>query len=173
MKNNLENLRSYVCTSEPKVNKLLRNNQDASELTFDELFKATPDPQTLFRVLGNKHICSKNNLFSDKAYLSCSKDIDSFINHINDDDIACIQFHIPKGFQIIDVCSLLPEQNDEKEIILPRGLVFKIESKQKYSGIEEIKEFLKTVNSDLSEKEICNIYKIETIYFYKLTNINF
>ena len=75
MKNNLENLRSYVCALEPKVNKLLRNNQDASELTFDELFKASSEPQTLFRVLNNKHIDTQNNLFSDKAYLSCSKDI--------------------------------------------------------------------------------------------------
>lgn len=35
MKNNLENLRLYVCASDPQVNKLLRNNQDASKLTFD------------------------------------------------------------------------------------------------------------------------------------------
>lgn len=169
MKNNLENLRLYVCASEPKVNKLLRNNQDASELTFDELFKASSEPQTLFRVLNNKHIDTQNNLFSDKAYLSCSKDIDCFINHINGDDIACIQFHIPQGFLTIEVSSLLPEQNDEKEVILPRGLVFNIESEEKYSGREEIEKFLEIVNSDLSVREICDIYQIKTIHFYKLT----
>ena len=75
----------------------------------------------------------QDGIFTDKGYLSCTSDFDSFINHVEGVNIACLQFDIPESFKCIDVCVLLPDYNNEREIILPRGLRFLIEPIQVYS----------------------------------------
>lgn len=168
-KKELKNLNNYVSESEPNVNKLLRANLTASEYIFDSLFEKGMVPQPLYRLINNEHIHIQDGIFTDKGYLSCTSDFDSFINHIEGEHIACLQFDIPHSFERIDVYSLLPNYNDESEIILPRGLQFSIEQIQTYSTYSEIQDFLDHIESISSTKEICNLYGIKTIHYYKLT----
>lgn len=164
-----DNLRKYVSEANPKVNHLLRCDVDASLYTFDSLFKEGPIPQPLYRLINNEHIHIQDGIFTDKGYLSCTSDFDSFINHVEGVNIACLQFDIPESFKCIDVCVLLPDYNNEREIILPRGLRFLIEPIQVYSTYSEIQDFLDNIGSISSTKEICEQYKIGTIHYYKLT----
>lgn len=164
-----DNLRKYVSEANPKVNQLLRNDMDASMYTFDSLFEEGSIPQPLYRLINNEHIHIQNGEFTDKGYLSCTRDFDSFINHVEGVNIACLQFDIPVSFECIDVCALLPDYNNEREIILPKGLRFRVESVKEYTTLCEIQDFLDNIGSISSAKEICEQYKIETIHHYKLT----
>ena len=60
-------LRSYVNSAEPEVNRLLRNDQDASDLTFDSLFERGVIPHPLYRLMDNKYIraCIHDDIFMD------------------------------------------------------------------------------------------------------------
>lgn len=166
-----DNLRKYVSKANPMVNHLLRSDMDASMYTFDSLFKEGSIPQPLYRLINNEHIHIQDGIFADKGYLSCTSDFDSFINHVDGEQIACLQFDIPDSFERIDVCSLLPNYNDESEIILPRGLQFRVESVQEYATPSEIQNFLDNIGSISSAKEICGIYGIKTIAYYRLSLI--
>lgn len=163
------NLEEYVVKASPKVNQLLRGNIDASEYTFDSLFEKGIVSQPLYRLINNEHIHIQDGIFADKGYLSCTSEFDSFINHVEGEHIACLQFDIPNSFERIDVCSLLPNYNDESEIILPRGLQFRVEEIQTYSTYSEIDHFLNNVGSYSSAKEICDIYGVKTITNYRLS----
>ena len=101
--------------------------------------------------------------------MSCTSEFDSFIHHVDGVNVACLQFDIPDSFERIDICSLLPNYNDESEIILPRGLQFRVEEIQTYSTYSEIEDFLNNVGSYSSAKEICDIYGVKTITNYRLS----
>ena len=109
------NLEEYVVKASPKVNQLLRGNIDASEYTFDSLFEKGIVSQPLYRLINNEHIHIQDGIFTDKGYLSCTSDFDSFINHVEGVNIACLQFDIPESFKCIDVCVLLPDYNNERD----------------------------------------------------------
>ena len=164
-----DNLRKYVSESSPMVNYLLRCDMDASMYTFDSLFKEGLIPQPLYRLINNEHIHIQDGIFADKGYLSCTSDFDSFITHVEGVNIACLKFDMPDHFECIDVCALLPDCNNEREIILPRGLRFLIQSIQVYSTYSEIQDFLDNIESISSAIEICEQYKIGTIHYYELT----
>lgn len=164
----IDNLKKYVSEAYPTVNQLLRNGMDASMYTFDSLFEEGSIPQPLYRLTDNKYIHIKDGIFADKGYLSCTYNFDSVIAHVKGVNIACLQFDMPKRFECINVCVLLPENNNEGEIILPRGLRFKVEKIQEYSTPSEIQEFLDNIGSISSAKEICDFYRIGTIHYYKL-----
>ena len=72
------NLTKYVSESDPEVNVLLRNGKDASAYTFDSLFEMGAIPQPLYRLINNEHFQVQDNTFIDQAYLSCTRDVDSF-----------------------------------------------------------------------------------------------
>lgn len=163
------NLEEYVVKASPKVNQLLRGNIDASEYTFDSLFEKGIVSQPLYRLINNEHIHIQDGIFADKGYLSCTSEFDSFIHHVDGVNVACLQFDIPDSFERIDICSLLPNYNDESEIILPRGLQFRVEEIQTYSTYSEIEDFLNNVGSYSSAKEICDIYGVKTITNYRLS----
>lgn len=165
----IDNLKKYVSEANPEVNQLLRNDMDASMYTFDSLFEEGSIPQPLYRLINNEHIHIQDGIFTDKGYLSCTSDFDSFINHVEGVNIACLQFDIPESFECIDVCALLPDYNNEREIILPKGLRFRVESVKEYATPCEIQDFLDNIGSISSAKEICEQYKIGTIHYYKLT----
>ena len=165
--NNIKNLKGYVAQCEPRVNILLRNGLDASDLTFDQLFQIGFIPKPLYRAMNNKDfIITEEGIFTDKGYLSCTSDIDSFISHVTGDYLACLQFDIPDEFSRIDVHQTLPDYNDEKEFILPRGLKFQVVQKQKFSTHAEIQEFLDTVQSYTSARDILEHYN--GVFLYKL-----
>ena len=165
----IENLKKYVSEANPMVNHLLRSDMDASKYTFDSLFKEGTIPQPLYRLINNEHIHIQDGIFADKGYLSCTSDFDLFIHHVGGVDVACFQFDLPDSFECIDVCALLPDHTDEGEIILPRGLRFRVESVKEYATPCEIQDFLDNIGSISSAKEICEQYKIGTIHYYKLT----
>ena len=167
----IDNLKIYVSEANPIVNHWLRSDMDASEYTFDSLFYEGVIIQPLYRWINNAHIQIQDGIFADKGYLSGTSDFDSFINHVEGEHIACLQFDIPDSFERIDVCSLLPNYNDESEIILPRGLQFRVEEIQTYSTYSEIDDFLNNVGSYSSAKEICDIYGIKRITYYRLSLI--
>lgn len=167
----MENLKKYVSEANPMVNHLLRSDLDASMYTFDSLFKEGPIPQPLYRLINNEHIHIQDGIFADKGYLSCTSDFDSFIHHVDGVNVACLQFNIPDSFQRIDVHALLPDHTDEGEIVLPRGLQFRVESVQEYATPSEIQNFLDNIGSISSAKEICGIYGIKTITYYRLSLI--
>lgn len=165
----INNLKKYVSEANTKVNHLLRSDMDASMYTFDSIFKEGPIPQPLYRLINNEHIHIQDGIFTDKGYFSCTSNFDSFINHVEGEHIACLQYDIPDSFERIDVCSLLPNYNDESEFILPRGRQFRVEEIQTYSTYSEIEDFLNNVGSYSSAKEICDIYRIKTITNYRLS----
>lgn len=165
------NLEEYVVKASPKVNQLLRGNIDASEYTFDSLFEKGIVSQPLYRLINNEHIHIQDGIFADKGYLSCTSEFDSFIHHVDGVNVACLQFNIPDNFQRIDVNALLPDHTDEGEIILPRDLQFRVEEIQTYSTYSEIEDFLSNVGSYSSAKEICDIYGVKTITYYRLSLI--
>lgn len=165
----INNLRKYVSEAYPTVNHLLRSDMDASMHNFDSLFEEGSIPQPLYRLINNEHIHIQDGIFADKGYLSCTSDFDSFVNHVEGVNIACLQFDMPNRFECIDVCTLLPDYNNESEIILPKGLRFRVESVKEYATPCEIQDFLDSIESISSAKEICEQYKIETIHYYKLT----
>ena len=162
------NLEEYVVKASPKVNQLLRNDMDASKYTFDSLFEKGIVPKPLYRLINNDHIRIQDGIFTDKGYLSCTSDFDSFINHVEGEKIACLQFDMPDSFERIDVHALLPDYNNEREIILPKGLRFLIEPIQVYSTPSEIQNFLDNIGSVSSAREICDLYGMKSIYLYKL-----
>ena len=164
----IENLKKYVSEANPMVNHLLRSDMDASKYTFDSLFKEGTIPQPLYRLINNEHIHIQDGIFADKGYLSCTSDFDLFIHHVGGVDVACFQFDLPDSFECIDVCALLPDYNNESEIILPRRLRFRVESVKEYATPCEIQYFLDNIGSISSAKEICEQYKIGTIHYYKL-----
>ena len=127
-------------------------------IPYNSLFEKGIVPQPLYRLINNEHIHSQNGIFTDKENLSCTSDFYSFINHIEGEQIACLQFDIPHSFERIDVYSLLPNYNDESEIILPRGLQFSVEQIQTYSTYSEIQKFLDHIGSISSTKDICYFY---------------
>lgn len=165
----INNLRKYVSEAYPTVNHLLRSDIDASMYTFDSLFEEGSIPQPLYRLINNEHIYIQDGIFADKGYLSCTSDFDSFIHHVDGVNVACLQFDIPDSFERIDVHALLPDHTDEGEIILPRGLQFLIKQIQVYSTYSEIQDFLDSIESISSAKEICEQYKIASIHYYILT----
>lgn len=165
----LDNLRKYVSESDPVVNALLRNNKDASDYTFDSLFKVESFPRPLYRLINNDYFQVHDNIFVDQAYLSCTRDVDLFINHVQGENVACLHFDIYDEFPMIDVHTILKDYNDENEVILPRGLRFKVELMKIHSSLDDIQEFLDIVNSIYSVNEIRDIFKIINIYYYKLT----
>lgn len=165
----IDNLRNYVSEACPTVNSLLRCNEEASSYAFDSLFIEGTVPSPLYRLIDNENINIQDGIFTDPGYLSCSDSIDSFIAHVSGSEVACLQFNIPAVFNRVDIRSLIPEHTDEGEIILPRGLRFRVDHVRRYSTREEIQEFLEMVQSDSSVGEICEIYKIQAIHFYKLT----
>ena len=128
-------------------------------------------PQPLYRWTNNTHIQIQSGIFTDKGYLSCASNFDSFIGRDSGDNIACLQFYIPDSFERIDVCTLLPDYNDEREIILPRGVQFRVEQIQTYSTYGELEDFLDNVGSCSSVKEISDIYGIKMITYYRLSLI--
>ena len=165
----IDNLRKYVSEACPEVNQLLRANKDASEYTFDSLFEEGIVQQPLYRFVDNEMANIQGDIFTDKGYLSCTSNFDSFIGHVSGDEVACLQFDIQDHLGRIDVCALLPEYNNEHEIILPRGLEFMVKRYKKYSTYKEIQEFLDMIQSVSSAKEIIDILNIKAIHFYRLS----
>lgn len=94
----IEHLRAYITKSEPLVNRQLREGKEHVDGLFDSLFTTKEEPKTLYRLLPNSFVSivkdNEKDIFTDKAYISCSSNFDSFIGHVDDADIACLMINI-------------------------------------------------------------------------------
>lgn len=161
----LESLKVYVESAEPRVNQLLREGKTECEGLFDHKFTVGDTPETLYRYQPNCSVnISEDGIFCDKGYLSCSDDASGFISKVDGQDIACLIIKMPSKTSRIVVGELLADHNDEGEYILPRGLKLCItQSPRIFKNDEQLKEFMEIVNFDYSFKFIREFNSI-TVY---------
>lgn len=160
----LEVLRHYVTEAEPIINRQLRSGIEDGEAIrlLDSLFTDNKHPKYLYRWLPSQYVTLHNNKMIDKAYLSCSKDVDYFANHVTDRDLTCCKINT-SGCKTIDVCTLLPDCNNEGEFILPRNLVLEVTADKLYRQTE-FTQFLRDIHCDfIRDTEMIDIYDIESI----------
>ena len=167
----LDILKEYVQNSE-LINGNLRNGIDIPEIKFlDGLLVEGEVPRYLYRLLDNKDvkITDKNSIL-DAGYLSCSSRFDDFIDNTgNVKHMACYRIEEASPISRIIVKELLPDQNDEGEIILPRYLLLQIVDNIDYNGVDGLERLLEEVECDSTgPKELFYAMGIETITLYRL-----
>ena len=123
-----ENLiRAYVESAEPKINQDLRAGIVTEDVhIFDSLFVEAEVPDSLFRLLPVENVNIQDEIICDSGYMSCTRDIDKFIDKVEGENIACLKINMHSPFRRILVKDLLPNHNDEGEFILPRNLRFRV-----------------------------------------------
>ena len=165
----LEILRRYVTEAEPLINKQLRlNNADANEVAlFDSLFSNSDIPKYMYRWLPSYYVTIIDDILTDNAYLSCSSNPGSFINHVSDKDLACYMINTCEELKTINVNALLPNHNNEGEYILPRGIKLEVTADKLYKQ-SEFSHFLREIHcNDVRDTEMVDIYPIESIRLIK------
>lgn len=158
-------LQKYVTEVSPLINAQLRNGTaDANQVKlFDSLFARNTLPTYLYRWTSSQKDISLNTLLCDKAYLSCSVNVDDFINHVDGDDLTCYKIETNTDLETINVNALLPAANDEGEYILARSMQLKVVSIKLFQQ-NEFNQFLKEVHCDIiSAKEMIELYNINSI----------
>ena len=164
----IDALQEYVIKEEPTVNKLLRSGEEQVAGLFDGLMTTLDSPKALFRWLPNQYMyVIDNNLYQDKAYYSCSSRFDSFVGHVNSDDLACLWIKTGDTFQGINVNILLPDYNNEGEYILPRGHTFRVNNST-YFAQNEFNKLLLKVGSDERPNTFFDLYHIKSITLYEM-----
>lgn len=151
--NSLELLKHYVEASEPTLNSDLRKGkvtQDA--LLFDTLFELENVPSKLYRWVPECYIKCENGIYKDLAYFSCSKDVDSFLNHVDGDKMACFVIEMPTKAKCINVQKLLPCHNEEGEYILPRNAQLQINNQKTIESANLMERFIREENGEISAK---------------------
>lgn len=166
---NLALLKDYVERADPELNIGLRNgNVSEKALQFDTFFDFGEVPKKLYRWMPNECIkINEDDIIADSAYLSCSSDIDSFLNHTNGNNIACLVIQMPQKAKHINVQSKLPGHNNEGEYILPRNYPLKKVGMRICTNSKEMDDFLYDENGVVSGKELLAI-GIRTIQVYYL-----
>lgn len=164
----LKALETYVKSSAPEVNMLLRGGEKQVIGLFDGLIKNMDNPKLLFRWLPNHfmHVID-NNWYQDKAYYSCSNRFDSFIGRVDGENLACLKIQTGESFQGVNVNELLSDYNDEGEFILPHGHTFHVNKSTFYSDKEFDKLLLKE-ESDERSNTLTDIYRIKSITVYEM-----
>lgn len=152
----LSSLEKYVSEACPEVNQNLRKGGTEIEGLFDGLFEVGKTPEKLYRFIPNQYIeISIEGHYSDKAYLSCTKDTSYVISHFTTDNLAFLIINLPLMTKRIVVKELLPNHNDEGEYILPRGLVLLVDNEStKYETDTELRCFIEKYNCSSSVKEL-------------------
>ena len=161
----------YVSNSEP-INSILRKGLYIPEIDIlDGLFTKGEVPHFLYRLLPNDNIIiDENGTIIDSAYLSCSGNFDDFIDNVGPTKhLACLRIESVSPIERINVRELLPDFNDEGEIILSRNLVLNVIGIDNYDGIDQFEVFLKKVDCDsTSPLELYKVMGIEKITLYSL-----
>lgn len=167
----LDVLKEYVKNSN-SINDNLRKSIGIPEKEIlDGLFVEGEVPHYLYRLLDNSdvEITGKNSIH-DAAYLSCSSCFDGFIDNTGEvKHMACYRIEEASPISRIIVNELLPDQNDEGEIILPRNLPLQIIDIIDYSGVDDFERLLREVECDSTgPEELFYAMGIERITLYRL-----
>ena len=165
-----ENLiRAYVESAEPEINQNLRAGIITEDVhLFDSLFIEADVPIKLFRLLPIEKVNIIDGIICDSAYMSCTKDIDKFIDKVRGENIACLKINMHSPFRRICVNELLPNHNDEGEFILPRNLKLKVLNHQRFNDAISFSSFLDLVGSFESVETLTDIYHYNEIDLYEL-----
>lgn len=167
----LDILKEYVKNSD-SINDSLRKGIDIPEIKIlDSLLVEGEVPRYLYRLLDNKDVkIAGNSSILDAGYLSCSSCFDDFIDNTGEvKHMACYRIEEASPISRIIVNELLPDQNDEGEIILPRNLPLQIIDNIDYSGVGDFERLLEEVKCDSTgPKELFYAMGIETITLYRL-----
>ena len=168
----LDVLIEYVTNSE-SINNSLRHGFNYPEMKIlDGLFHEGNVPRYLYRLLDKNNLVIENdNIILDAAYLSCSSHFDDFINGIGAvSHMACLRIEDASPINRIIVNDLLPNQNDEGEIILPRNLRLQITSVENFNGVDDFMRLLEIVECDSTgPEELYYVMGIEEITLYSLS----
>ena len=166
----IENLiRAYVESAEPDINQNLRAGIVTEDVhLFESLFIEANVPNILFRLLPVENINITDVIICDSAYMSCTKDIDKFIDKVRGENIACLKINMHSPFRRINVNELLPDHNDEGEFILPRDLKLKVLKFQRFNDAMGFSSFLDLVGSFESVESLTGIYHYNEIDLYEL-----
>lgn len=165
-----ENLiRAYVESAEPEINKFLRAGIVTEDVPlFDLLFKEADVPDILFRLLPVENVNIIDGIICDPAYMSCTNDIDKFIDKVRGENIACLKINMHSPFHRISVNEVLPNHNDEGEYILPRNLRLNVLNHYLFNDIAGFTVFLDLVDSYESAETLMDIYHYNDIHLYEL-----
>lgn len=162
-------IRAYVESAEPEVNQNLRAGIIREDVyLFDSLFVEENVPDILFRLLPVEYVNIIDGTISDPAYMSCTNDIDKFIDKVRGENIACLKINMHSPFRRISVKELLPNHNDEGEFILPRDLKLKVLRHYRFIDFKGFAAFLDLVGSSESAKSLTEIYHYNEINLYEL-----
>lgn len=166
--NELELLKEYITSSEPRLNYELRSGENCEDaVIFDRLFSVGEVPTTLYRFLPDKNMqISEDNIFCDSAYLSCTSDIDKYWGRTNGEKLTCIMIKTHSPMSRVDINSFLPNQNDEGEYILPRNSRLRITKHQCFEGIHGFEKFIDIVGSFENANTLSDIYHYHKIDLY-------
>lgn len=162
-------IRAYVESAEPIINKDLRAGIISEDvLIFDSFFNEAEVPEILFRLLPFENVHIIDGILCDPGYLSCTHNIDKFIDKVGGEKIACMKIHMRSPFPRIFVNDILPEHNDEGEYILPRNLKLIVSSHEQFNDAEHFASFLDLVGSSESVETLTDIYHFKGIELYEL-----
>lgn len=165
----IDQLKEYKKNSSIINNQLREGNMGSENTTIDELFSEIEVPPTLYRLIDNKRVQFESNIFCDSAYLSCTDEVDNFINKTGlKQHLACLKINMPSLFPCINVKELLTEYDDEGEYILPRNLRLKlVEEPKVYSSVSQFDEFLDKYDCSISSNQLWG-EGVKTISLYTL-----
>ena len=152
-----ENLiRAYVESAEPEINQNLRAGIITEDVhLFDSLFIEADVPIKLFRLLPIEKVNIIDGIICDSAYMSCTKDIDKFIDKVRGENIACLKINMHSPFRRICVNELLPNHNDEGD-------------HHRFNDAISFSSFLDLVGSFESVETLTDIYHYNEIDLYEL-----
>ena len=165
----IDYLKAYKENSATINNQLRGGNETSENTAIDAFFSEKEVPSILFRLIDNKHVIFEDGIFCDYAYLSCTDEVDNFINKTGPiQHLACMRINMVSPFLCINVKEILTEFDDEGEYILPRGLKLRIVDKPKdYTNVSQFDEFLEEMDCYISSKQLW-VEGIKTISLYSL-----
>lgn len=162
-------IRLYVESAEPIINRNLRDNIVTEDVhLFDLSFTEDEVPDTLYRLLPAVNVKITDGIICDPGYMSCTNDIDKFIDRVEGENIACLRINMHSPFRRILVSEILPNHNDEGEYILPRNLQLTVQSHERFNDAEGFASFLDLVGSSESVETLMDIYHYSEIDLYEL-----
>lgn len=164
-----ELIKCYVESSEPIINQQLRLGIVTEDVErFDASFIEGDVPEVLFRLLPVDCVKIIDNHICDLGYISCTDDLDKFIDKVGGDCIACLMIRIPSPHSRISVRDILPDHNDEGEFILPRNLRMRVINSRHFDDIVGFTEFLDIVGSFETAETLSDIYCFRRIDLYEV-----
>lgn len=156
-------LQSYVINATLNQELYIGKANEKEVQLLDSLFQQNSLPMHLYRWSGLREDCEEGNVISEKGYLSCTIDAQHFMNHVLGEHITCFIISTNTQIPSIIVNSILPDANDEGEVILPRDTKFLVTKSELYTE-NEFNIVLDKINvDDIKAKALVDLYNIKTI----------